>query len=64
MTTLKRHGFIETDRAGEPDWDEMSEKELVTYIEERGGEADDSMKPKKLRRLARQAYEEQQSEED
>ena len=53
---LKRHGFHETDDAGEPDFTAMSDKELIDYIEERGGDADDSMKTRKLQRLAREAY--------
>lgn len=60
IPTLKRHGFIETDKAGEPDFEGMTDEELVTYIEERGGDADDSMKTKKLIRLARKAFEEQE----
>lgn len=63
VETLKRHGFTETEGQEEPDFESMSEEELIAYIEERGGEADDSMKPKKLRRLAREAFEEQQNEE-
>ena len=63
VDTLKRHGFIETDETGEPDFEAMNADELITYIEERGGDADDSMKIKKLRRLAREAYEEQTGEE-
>lgn len=59
VDALKRHGF--TDHAEEPEdlsnqIDEMDDKdELVEFIEERGGEADNSMGLKKLRRLARAA---------
>lgn len=59
VPTLERHGFV-------PHYEEpvnvaeqieaMEDKaELVTFIEERGGEADDSMSLKKLKRLAREA---------
>jgi len=58
VETLKRHGFIETDPDGEPDFDGMEDGELITYIEEHGGDADDSMKRRKLLRLANEAYEE------
>jgi hypothetical protein len=59
IETLKRHGFTEI--IEEPG--DLSEKidslddkdELVEFIEERGGEADNSMGMKKLRRLARAA---------
>lgn len=64
IETLKRHGFIEADDSGEPDFESMEDAELIAYIEERGGDADDSMKTKKLRRLAREAYEESKNEED
>ena len=63
VDVLKRHGYIETDETGEPDFDSMEAEELITYIEERGGDADDSMRIKKLRRLAREAYEDQQGED-
>lgn len=59
VETLKRHGF--TDHFEEPkdvskQIDEMDDKdELVEFIEERGGEADNSMGLKKLKRLARAA---------
>ncbi len=59
VETLKRHGFTEI--LEEPadisaQIDEMDDKdELVDFIEERGGEADNSMGLKKLRRLAREA---------
>ena len=59
--TLKRHGF--TDHYEEPEdvgaqIEAIEDKdELVEFIEERGGEADNSMSFKKLRRLARQAAE-------
>lgn len=57
--TLKRHGF--TQHFEEPkdvarQIDEMDDKdELVEFIEERGGDADNSMGLKKLKRLARAA---------
>lgn len=59
VETLKRHGF--TPHFEEPkdvgkQIDEMDDKdELVEFIEERGGEADNSMGLKKLKRLARAA---------
>lgn len=59
VETLKRHGF--TDHFEEPkdigkQIDEMDDKdELVEFIEERGGDADNSMGLKKLKRLARAA---------
>lgn len=62
IPTFKRHGFIETEAAGEPDWDAMDDKELITYIEEHGGDADDSMKTRKLVRLAKEAYAESQED--
>lgn len=58
---LKRHGF--TDHYEEPEdvgaiIEAIEDKdELVTFIEERGGEADNDMSFKKLKRLARQAAE-------
>lgn len=61
VPTLKRHGFIESfdDISAEnleAMIDEMDDKdELVTFIEERGGEADSDMSFKKLKRLAREA---------
>lgn len=61
LKTLKRHGFMEADAPDvEPDWDSMSDEDLIAYIEEHGGEADDSMKTKKLIRLAKEAYAESQ----
>jgi hypothetical protein len=64
VETLQRHGFTDTDADEAPDFDAMDDKdELVSYIEERGGEADDSMSLKKLRRLAREAFDEAQGEE-
>ena len=59
VETLRRHGF--TDALDEPqDAAEFIENctdkdELVEFIEERGGEADNDMGLKKLRRLAREA---------
>ncbi len=64
IETLKRHGFIEVDDAGEPDFEAMDAAELVAYIEEHGGDADETMKPKKLLRLAREAFADTQNEED
>lgn len=58
---LKRHGF--TDHYEEPEdvgaqIEAIEDKdELVEFIEERGGEADNGMSFKKLRRKARQAAE-------
>lgn len=59
VETLKRHGFVEH-FVEEADIEEriaaMEDKdELVSFIEERGGEADNSMSTKKLRRLALEA---------
>lgn len=62
IETLKRHGFVETEAEGEPDWSSMDDKELITYIEEHGGDADASMSSKKLRRLAKEAYAEAQED--
>lgn len=59
IETLKRHGF--TQHNEEPvdianQIDTMDDKDqLVEFIEERGGEADNSMGLKKLKRLAREA---------
>ena len=59
IETLRRHGF--TDHHEEPvdiaaQIEGMDDKdELVEFIEERGGEADNSMSLKKLKRLARQS---------
>lgn len=59
ITTLRRHGF--TDALDQPEdaaefIENCSDKdELVEFIEERGGEADNDMGLKKLRRLAREA---------
>ena len=61
VETLRRHGF--TDSIPDLSVDEieaqieaMDDKdELVEFIEERGGEADNSMGFKKLKRLAREA---------
>lgn len=61
VETLKRHGFIESMEELSEDEieariDAMDDKdELVEFIEERGGEADNEMGFKKLRRLAREA---------
>ncbi len=59
VETLKRHGF--TPYSEEPadiaqQIEDLDDKdELVEFIEERGGEADNSMGMKKLKRLAREA---------
>lgn len=61
VETLKRHGFTEI--LDKDDLEALEAKiadsddkdELVEMIEERGGEADNSMGLKKLRRLAREA---------
>lgn len=61
IPTLKRHGFTESE--DEMSQEELAEKidsfedkdELIEFIEERGGEADNSMSFKKLKRLARTA---------
>lgn len=61
IDTLSRHGFTETTPDYTPEEleamiDAMDDKaELITFIEERGGEADDTMGFKKLKRLAREA---------
>ena len=61
VETLKRHGFVESmEELSEEEIDAkieaMDDKdELVSFIEERGGEADSDMGFKKLRRLAREA---------
>lgn len=59
IETLRRHGFTDVIEDGK-DADEFIEAcddkdELVEFIEERGGEADNSMGMKKLKRLAREA---------
>lgn len=59
VETLKRHRFteiVEEPADVDAQIDAMEDKdELVDFIEERGGEADNSMGLKKLRRLAREA---------
>ncbi len=63
IETLKRHGFVETDgETEEPKWDKMEDEELVTYIEEHGGDADISMSNKKLMKLAKACYAETQED--
>jgi hypothetical protein len=55
VETLKRHGFTEVDEVEDvhAKIDETDDKdELVTIVEEHGGEADNEMSVKKLRRLA------------
>lgn len=61
VETLLRHGFVETDPENVVDKiNSMDDKdELVTFIEEHGGDADSSMSLKKLRRLARELVEEE-----
>lgn len=58
---LRRHGFVEhfdTQSAADK-IDGMDDKdELVAFIEERGGEADNSMGLKKLKRLAHETLQE------
>lgn len=60
VETLVRHGFTESTPSHSPEELEalieaMDDKdELITFIEERGGEADSSMGFKKLKRLARE----------
>ena len=58
VETLKRHGFteiVEEPADLDAQIDAMDDKdELVEFIEERGGEADNDMGLKKLRRLARE----------
>lgn len=62
IETLKRHGFthyVDPKSAAEK-IDEATESDkawLVSFIEERGGDADVDMKLKKLQRLAREANE-------
>jgi len=60
IDTLKRHGFVEADDVGEPDYEAMTDEQLIVYIEEHGGDADSSMKRKKLLRLAAEAYNDSQ----
>lgn len=61
LETLERHGFVESHQEDSPEEidaliEGMDDKaDLIKFIEERGGEADDSMGFKKLRRLARDA---------
>lgn len=61
VETLRRHGFVDyfpKQEDAEDLIDKMDDKEeLVKFIEERGGEADDSMGLKKLRRLAKESLE-------
>lgn len=70
VETLERHGFVESHEQDSPEEidaliEGMDDKaELVTFIEERGGEADDSMGFKKLRRLARDAAAGKLTDED
>ncbi len=61
VETLRRHGFVEhiDERNAQERIEEMTDKDdLVTFIEERGGEADNQMGMKKLRRLALEAVQE------
>lgn len=59
LDTLRAHGFVEhyEDPADVALWIEEQEDkdELVEFIEERGGKADNDMGLKKLKRLAREA---------
>lgn len=56
VETLQRHGFTDHVEETPFDIDGCDDKaELVEFIEEHGGEADDSMSLKKLRRLAHEA---------
>lgn len=61
IETLRLHGFTDSVADLSPEElddliENMEDKdELVTFIEERGGEADTSMGFKKLKRLAREA---------
>lgn len=62
VDTLRRHGFTdyyedspEKLRAQIESWGNDDKDELVEFIEERGGEADNLMGTKKLRRLAYEA---------
>ena len=61
VETLRLHGFTDSAEELSPEeLDDMIEgmddkDELVAFIEERGGEADNSMGFKKLKRLAREA---------
>lgn len=58
VDTLKRHGFVDhfDPVDAEAQVDAMDDKDqLVAFIEERGGEADNEMGLKKLRRLAKEA---------
>jgi hypothetical protein len=60
VETLRMHGFTDSDAEMTPE--EFAEKieamdskeELIQFIEEHGGEADDSMGFKKLKRIARE----------
>ena len=60
IETLRRHGFTESAPDYSPEEVEamieaMDDKgELIAFIEEHGGEADDSMGFKKLKRIARE----------
>jgi hypothetical protein len=60
IETLKRHGFLDCEGKNREELEQFIEEseskdELVKFIEERGGEADDSMGFKRLRRLATEA---------
>lgn len=70
IETLERHGFVESHEKDSPEEidnliESMDDKdELIKFIEERGGEADDSMGFKKLRRIARDAAAGKLTDED
>jgi mRNA-degrading endonuclease toxin of MazEF toxin-antitoxin module len=59
IPTLRRHGFVDHFEEAEDiaaQIDAMTDAdELVEFIEERAGEADNGMSLKKLRRLAKEA---------
>lgn len=66
IETLKRHGFTEVDDVEDvhAKIDETDDKaELVTIIEEHGGEADADMSLKKLRRIAHEQVGGQEEDE-
>lgn len=57
VDTLKRHGFVEHfEDPEEYEIDEMSKEELITFCEERGGDAE-GLNKKQLKALARELLE-------